>query len=162
MCTVFFWIYLHFLFSGVGKTRWFSIFQADEGFYTSPYLGWLTDNTASSADIFEFLKPLGVSIVSPSATSVSLSDSPTFFRTVLGDTAISRAIMKLCKSLEFFNIQVMLICLYLCVELFLFNSTCCLCLICCSFFFCQPLYVHSHKLSLLTYRHVYFISMFFQ
>ena len=69
-------------------------------------LAWLTDNTASTHEAAEILQPLGVSIVSPSATAASLLDNPTFFRTIQGDGTTAIAIVKLCKTLGFNFIQV--------------------------------------------------------
>ena len=69
-------------------------------------LAWLTDNTASTREAAEILQPLGVSIVSPSATAASLLDNPTFVRTLQGDGTTAMAIIKLCKTLGFNFIQV--------------------------------------------------------
>ena len=72
----------------------------------SDYIAWMTDNTGATNEVADILDPLRVSIVSPSATSASLLENPTFFRTVQGDATTAMAIVKLAKTLGFSYIQV--------------------------------------------------------
>ncbi|XP_059149160.1 uncharacterized protein LOC131936264 [Physella acuta] len=75
------------------------------GVDNSKVLAWMTDNTASTDEAEKILNPLGVAIVSPSATSAKLKSYPNFFRTVQGDQTIALALVKIIKALGFPYIQ---------------------------------------------------------
>lgn len=94
------------IYSGLLEMNWNQKMMGKPSFGSEDILAWMTDNTASTNEAAEILEPLGVAIVSPSATSDSLMDNPTFFRTVQGDGTVAMAIVKLCKSLGFSYIQV--------------------------------------------------------
>ncbi|KAK7087415.1 uncharacterized protein [Littorina saxatilis] len=94
------------IYSGLTELTWpETMGNASSRFMSSDVLAWLTDTTASSREAGEILQPLGVSIVSPSATAASLMNNPTFFRTVQGDATTAMAIVKLCKTLGISFIQ---------------------------------------------------------
>ncbi|XP_012940321.1 uncharacterized protein LOC101850490 [Aplysia californica] len=84
----------------------YSGFLRDMGVDPTHILSWLTDNTGSTHDAATVLEPLDVAMVSPSATSASLMDYPTFHRTVQGDITTATALVKVIKSLGFPYIQV--------------------------------------------------------
>ncbi|KAK7481552.1 hypothetical protein BaRGS_00027201, partial [Batillaria attramentaria] len=94
------------IYSGLTEMNWMHMMNNMPSFRSQEILAWMTDNTASTKEAAEILQPLGVAIVSPSATSDSLMDNPTFFRTIQGDRSIAMAIVKLCKDLGFSYIQV--------------------------------------------------------
>lgn len=91
-----------------------NLMGSTQQFAPNHILAWLTDNTASSMEAAEILQPLKIPIVSPSATSTSLKDNPTFFRTVQGDDTIALAIIRICKQLGIRYIQVSSFCLLFC------------------------------------------------
>ncbi|GFO19837.1 metabotropic glutamate receptor 3 [Plakobranchus ocellatus] len=69
-------------------------------------LSWLTDNTAATHEAEALLDPLGVAVVSPSATSTDLMDYATFHRTIQGDRTVASALVKIIKSLGYPYFQV--------------------------------------------------------
>ncbi|KAL8562533.1 hypothetical protein ACOMHN_045798 [Nucella lapillus] len=95
------------IYSGLTELTWQDKMMGGQKWFSSDnILAWLTDNTASSREAASILQPLGVSMVSPSATAASLMDNPTFFRTIQGDTTSAMAIAKLSRMLGFKYIQV--------------------------------------------------------
>ncbi|XP_076452891.1 uncharacterized protein LOC143288376 [Babylonia areolata] len=94
------------VYSGLFEYNWNDTMVGMEPFRSQKILAWLTDNTASTREAAEILQPVGLSIVSPSATAPSLMDNPTFFRTIQGDNSLALAIAKLCKMLGLNYIQV--------------------------------------------------------
>ncbi|XP_052073189.1 uncharacterized protein LOC127711239 isoform X2 [Mytilus californianus] len=71
---------------------------------------WVTDNTRSAIEVNEVVKPLNIPLISPLATSNSLTnkdDYPTFFRTIQGDVTLSVAMAKLAKALNFRYVTVL-------------------------------------------------------
>ncbi|XP_067683891.1 uncharacterized protein [Haliotis asinina] len=66
---------------------------------------WITDNTASTREAGEFLQPFNIPIVSPSATSESLKNLTSFYRTTQGDDTVAMAIVKIVKSLNLPYVQ---------------------------------------------------------
>lgn len=94
------------VYSGLTEMSWRHLMMDKPPLASRDILAWMTDNTASTKEAAELLQPLGVAIISPSATADSLMENPTFFRTVQGDSTAAMAIVKLCKSLGFSYIQV--------------------------------------------------------
>lgn len=71
---------------------------------------WITDNTRSVIEANEVVKSLNIPLLSPVATSNSLMNKdnyPTFFRTIQGDVALSVAMAKLAKALNFRYVTVL-------------------------------------------------------
>ncbi|KAH9515187.1 hypothetical protein Btru_019453 [Bulinus truncatus] len=84
----------------------YSGFMPDDDVDQSKILAWVTDNTASTNETAPILNSLGVSIVSPSATSAKLLEYPNFYRTIQGDRTTALALVKIIKAFGFPYIQV--------------------------------------------------------
>ncbi|GFS18551.1 metabotropic glutamate receptor 3 [Elysia marginata] len=69
-------------------------------------LSWLTDNTGATQEVEALLDPLGVAVVSPSATNMDLMDYSNFYRTIQGDQTAAMALIKIIKSQQFPYFQV--------------------------------------------------------
>ncbi|CAL1541550.1 unnamed protein product [Lymnaea stagnalis] len=83
----------------------YSGYMTNSGVDQSKILAWMTDTTASTNDAAALLDPLGVAIVSPSATAASLMEYPNFFRTIQGDRTAAQALVKIIKTFGFPYIQ---------------------------------------------------------
>lgn len=83
----------------------YSGYMSNSGVDQSKILAWMTDNTASTNEAAALLDPLGVAIVSPSATAASLMEYPNFYRTIQGDRTASLALVKIIKAFGFPYIQ---------------------------------------------------------
>lgn len=71
---------------------------------------WVTDNTRSTIEVNEVVKPLNIPLLSPIATSNSLMNKdnyPTFFRAIQGDVTLSVAMAKLAKAINFRYVTVL-------------------------------------------------------
>ncbi|RUS75058.1 hypothetical protein EGW08_017194, partial [Elysia chlorotica] len=69
-------------------------------------LSWLVDNSAATIEAEALLDPLGVAVVSPSASSMELLEYPNFYRTIQGDRTVAMALVKSIKLLGYSYFQV--------------------------------------------------------